>query len=254
MTDLIRALILQSNRTITMIRDSTHTIIETDSIKHAGNLIEDLVSSGKRVLLILDVDEVLVRPAINVRTDPWFTKCLVRGDDLSDTQQKLYLSYAMLHFTGVEHDTDDFVKMISTLSTSNNLSYMCLTSRHAMCHSYTTQHLKDANYHNVFIRPNMLKLTDPLSITNVMSTSFNTPCVRYVDNICSCTAENKGVVTDSILTRCNDTFDVVVFIDDSLSNINKVHDKLKMRMCNESSLCVHYTYMKSYSDEDFARD
>jgi len=248
-----------------------HNIINTGSIEHISNIIKNLIiNDKKRVLLACDVDDTLIHPSVNIGTDAWFYHAL-KDDHIINVRKKLGLIYALLDFNGVEKETNDFVNLVDDLSNpthyDNPLIYICLTARCVSFHSYTTTHLTDSGYGNVFIRPNMLDVHDPLyvkkDIHNPLCRSI--PSVRYIDNICSCSGKNKGDVLVALLTRhyeksdINNKFDIVVFVDDSSSNIQKVHNKLSNFLENDaSSLCIHYTFREehknSYSVHDFTND
>jgi hypothetical protein len=148
-----------------------HNIIDLGSIDHISNIVKNLaVNQKKRILLVCDIDDTLIRPSVNLGTDPWFYHSL-KDDHIINVKKKLNLLYALLDFNGVEKATDDFVKLIENLSDSdkydNPLMYMCLTARCVSFHSYTSTHLNDSGYGRAFVRPNMLLMNDPLYIRSI---------------------------------------------------------------------------------------
>jgi hypothetical protein len=249
----------------------TCKIIETDSINHVTQLINNLSIQGKRVLLICDIDDTLIRPMVNIGSDKWF-RYAVKNEDITVVREKLGLLYSLLKFCPVEKDTDNFVKQIALLADSGYLKFICLTSRHALFHSYTIMHLRDVGYDKVFIRPNVLNVENNLYLKTIINNTL--PYVRYIDNVCSCTGSNKGEVLVDIINRAylqkntniniKIDFDMIIFIDDSDINIKNVHTSLQSFLINNDILnnieciLVHYRYMEKYkqiySMHDFISD
>lgn len=287
-TKQINKIKLNSNIDLNMNMDSkyiaiienVHSILKLGSITQFGDIIKKLVvNSKKRVLLVCDIDGTLINPQVTIGTDPWFINSL-NDDNINNVRKKLGLIYSLLDFKGVEDkNTDEFVDLIQKLSTSHiifnhvPLTYICMTARNTTLYSHTVIHFNDSGskYVKTFIRPNMLHINDALCIiTDHMdhadytdNTYHELPHVRYIDNICFCSGTNKGDVLIELLNRYydefpDDKFDVIIFIDDSITNVSNVHNKLKNYLDDASSICVHYNYLEehhnSYTIHDFMDD
>jgi len=256
--------------------NNQNKVIVSESISQINELISHIVlNDNKRVMLICDIDDTLIKPVVNIGSDSWFHHSL-KGEHINNVRKNLGLIYSLLNFCGVEKETDAFVDKIASLSLMNKLKYMCLTSRSVVFHSYTLMHFKDTGYDKVFIRPNTLSLDNPLYLKCKASDEY-IPHVRYIDNVCSCSGMNKGEVMIDILKQAyldnpqdnpqdnsqdnGFDFDMIIFIDDSVGNINKMHSSLReflMDFPHVASLCIHYTYMEehknNYSIHDFIDD
>lgn len=234
------------------------------NISDITDLIKKCVNDGKKVLLIADIDDTLIRPDTNIGTDPWF-KYAMEHNNIDEVRRLLSLVYGMLKFKAVEPATNEFVEY---LRSTNEVNSFCLTARHVMFHSNTVEHLKDAKFHDVFVKTNILNVKNFLSV-NPDPNDPSTPLVRYLDNICSSSGQNKGnVILDLFRSIDNtdkfmfDQFDMIIFLDDSIKNIQHVHHALKLyneeSEMNFSSMSIHYTYMEdhknTYSIHDFVDD
>lgn len=254
--------------------NKNHRVIESGSISQISELISNIIlNDNNRVLLVCDIDDTLIRPVVNIGSDSWFTRSL-KGEHINNVRKNLGLVYSLLNFSGVEKETDAFVAKIAALSQTDKLKYMCLTSRSVIFHSYTLMHFKDTGYDKVFVRPNVLSIDNPLYLGYEAETSTESlPQVRYIDNVCSCSGMNKGDVMVDILKQVyldslqdnhstgDFEFDTIIFIDDSISNVNKMHLKLRGFFKDFPcmiSICIHYTYMEehknNYSIRNFIDD
>lgn len=247
---------------------NSHVTLTVKEINEFIKLLTHLVTSEKkRVLLVCDIDDTLIRPVVNIGSEAWFNYSL-KNEDIDDVINKLSMVYAVLSFQGVEKNTDVLIDTIKNLSDPlkcpNSMKYMCLTARNVRFHSYTTMHLHRTRYDKILVRRNMLDLPDTMYLMGSDKGNENVPLVRYIDNICSASGENKGEVLVEILNRYFDKhpheeFDYIIFIDDSINNIDKVHCHLKKYIKRKiSSICVHYTYMEehksNYSIHHFTDD
>lgn len=242
----------------TIDKNLQNTIITFDSISKITHFLKDQVLNQRRkILLVCDLDNTIIRPVSSIGSDVWYWYSQ-RNEHIDDVMDKLSMLYAILQFQGVEKDeTDKFVETINELSdnsiktnTVTPLKYFCLTARSVKFHAYTIMHLHETNYDKVLIRPNILEFNKNMYI--MTKENSNIPLVRYIDNICFTSGEDKGSVLVNILkesehNKTNDEFDLLLFIDDSKTNIDNVHSKL---VSNEfQSICIHYTYMEKQKNE-----
>lgn len=254
-------------------KNSHEILIMTEICELTKLLVKFVNIEKKRVLLVSDIDDTLIRPVVNIGSDAWFRYSL-KNEDIADVINKLSIIYAVIQFQGVENDTDILIDTIKDLSDplkyQNSLKYMCLTARNVRFHSYTTMHLHRMRYDKVLVRRNMLELSDnsAMYLMGADKGNENVPLVRYIDNICSTSGENKGEVLVEILSKYFDKqsqlkeeleeelkeelkeeFDLIIFIDDLKENIDKVHNQLKtFTKKNFSSMCIHYTYMEEHKN------
>jgi hypothetical protein len=240
-----------------------HKIITLDSISKVSIFLNDLVVNQKRkVLLVSDLDNTIIRPISTIGSDVWFWYSQ-QNEHVDDVIDKLSMLYAILQFQSVEtKETDRFVETIDELSSASiktntitPIKYFCLTARNVKFHGYTIMHLHKTNYDKVLIRPNMLEFNKNMYI--MMKENSNIPIVRYIDNICFTSGEDKGTILSNILkeysehNKTNDEFDLLLFIDDSKTNIDSVHSKLSNTLISNDlqSVCIHYTYMEKQKNE-----
>lgn len=237
--------------------------IQIKNISSFTSVLRNLViDQQKKVLLVCDIDDTLIRPIVNIGSEAWFTYSL-KHDHIDNVIDKLAIIYGVLKFQSVENDTNDLIALIRELSDPSmnvnpQLKYLCLTSRNVRFHSHTTMHLHQTNYDKMFVRRNMLDIDDNMYMLEHSTYPHgkpNVPLVRYTDNICFTSSTDKGIVINEILERYfrknkNELFDTVVFIDDSKYNIDSVHNSLIniSKKYPISSICVHYTFMQEHKN------
>lgn len=106
--------------------------------------------------------------------------------------------------------TDDFVNTVKELSNptnyQNSLKCMCLTAKCVAFHPYTIKLFTDSGYADVFVRPNMLDINEPHYIKDVNDIEIGR-YARYIDNICSCSGDDKGNILVNILSQYYDQND-----------------------------------------------
>ncbi len=237
-----------------------HERIEIDSINKISEIVDSLKKNNKRILLIFDIDDTLIKPKGKIGSELWFTNNLEKYDnDWMKILDDVFYLYSLLFFDPVEADTKNVVdKLISDPGTE----YMFLTARSYKFYSHTLKHLEESGMESL-IKSNTLHV--PLEIQNVgkLDPKFK---VRYIDNICLVSGNDKNLVLIELLKQhytsntTSDPYDAIVFVDDSDSNITKMHNTFESHdlFKNVSTRCVHYTYMKQhrqeYSVHDFTDD
>jgi hypothetical protein len=246
---------------------TNHQSIQIKNISSFTSMLKNLiVDQQKKVLLVCDIDDTLIRPIVDIGSEAWFSYS-IKHEHIDDVIDKLAIVYGILKFQSVEKDTDDLITLIKELSDpigsdpndNPQLKYLCLTSRNVRFHSHTLMHMHQTNYDKIFVRRNMLEIDDSMYILEHSSNPYgkpSIPLIRYADNICFTSGNDKGIAMDQILTKyfknneADKLFDVVVFIDDSKYNIDCVHDSL-MNISKKypiNSICAHYTFMQEHKN------
>lgn len=229
------------------------------------DLINKHIENKQKILIVFDIDETIISPKPSIGSDKWFRRCMKENpDDIDLLIDKMYYIYSMMDFKLVEQDTK---KLINVLD-NNLIDYFCLTARNPLFTSHTIKHLTDAGVNDTFVRNNILNVSDCLDIKlkNTVKDNFvSSYGIRYLDNICHSSGNHKGEIITHILENhyestqeCN--YDVIIFIDDSDRNINKVYDSFLQDDCYKSSInyCIHYLFMEdyknNYSDQEYMND
>ena len=234
-----------------------HQYIQIKYISDFIDILKNLIiDQRKKVLLVCDIDDTIIRPIVDIGSEAWFSFSL-KHEQIDNVLDKLGMIYAILNFQCVEEDTNNLISLIKDLSNPSSdqlLTYLCLTSRNVRFHSHTATHLYQANYDKTMIRQNMLEIDNSMCIFEQITPygKQNIPLVRYIDNICFTSGTDKGIVLDEILNRYfkknqkEKMFDTIVFIDDSKINTDSVHGSLMniTKKYHIDSLCVHYTFMQ----------
>lgn len=267
----------------------------TPRIAHVTDLLrQSLADEDKRVLLICDIDYTLIKSQASIGSDAWYRHALQQNVPKEELISILEMVWPMIFFQGVEKDTGAFVEEVIHAATElqDRFTFLCLTARQVNFHYLTKKHLEQANYKDM-IRPNMLEIADDPLYLGDDPAQGPPDSIRYQDNICSCSGNHKGEVVDKLLQShirsltkvkknaspcpsrskkqpfCNKSIDrqghrlpeLVIFVDDSSSNIDKVHQLFAQqwkRYSHTHTLCIHYTHQQeqsqAYTAASFARD
>lgn len=230
----------------------------------------------KKILLVCDIDDTLIRPKIGSKndnviglgSDTWFS-LLLKNDknfelNIVELLRQLDMVYSMLDYCYVEPmNTNDVVSYINTLSESKdlNFNYLLMTSRSPNYAQHTVRHLKSVGSDTVFVRKNMLDVENCLYMER--DEKKNQVSVRYIDNICFTSGGNKGKILNDMLIQdyvSNENYDVIIYIDDIARHVDSMHDNFINTSIyqNTNTYCLHYQYLethkKQYTMDHFASD
>lgn len=234
------------------------------NIREIADFIPD--NDDVRVLVVFDMDDVLVRGQGSLGSDTWFRKCIDKGREGIQILRDMGTAYSLMDYHTVEPDTREVLEEVLK---RDHVDYMIMTSRGSMYYSQTIKHLRDAGLGDLMIRPNMV---DVRTANDLLPKSVdpNDPPMyprltqaRYIDNICLAAGNDKGEVMEEIIFRSKKQYGRIVFIDDSISNVNKVHNRFVAPLRKKvfdgiNTYTIHYSYMevekRHYDDSALARD
>lgn len=257
---------------------SYHVKTEISKINELIILIKESVEKEyKNVLVILDLDDTLISPVVTLGSDAWFKYSLTdRSENINDVLNKIYHIYPFLKYQPVEQDTKKLLELITEYVSNNKIKFFLLTSRNTRLYSYTIKHLEDAGFLNIVTRENMLcvdnflniKISETININNIDNNFYSNDkdkyFIRYIDNICLASGNNKGNIITKIIKdhykNMNDRFDLIIFVDDSLSNIMNTQKYFENDNIynNINTYNIHYKYKEesktNYSLGEFIND
>jgi hypothetical protein len=224
-------------------------------------------SENDNYLFVFDLGDVLIGSTETLGSNIWLNKNIKNKRDINTIHENMGYAYSLIKYEAVESNTIDIISKICQ-NNSSNVDYLVLTSRNIIYYSQTLKHLKDSGLGNIFIRPNMLNIKDSNDIivkglidkdiaNENKSYSLNYPKldhVRYIDNICYCGNNNKGLVLEELISRAYEEnpkkkYKYITVIDDSIDNINKVHNQFMNPMRKNifkdtNTHAIHYSYME----------
>lgn len=228
-----------------------------------------------RCLLALDMDDVIVRGE-SLGSDTWFRTSLKEGRDINDVLENMGLAYSLMKYSIVEPDTLDILTRILNGPNADNVDFLIITSRGIMYYSQTLKHLREAGVADLLVRRNVLNITDANDMrVDGIAPNPNDPKmyprlhqIRYVDNICFCAGNDKALILEELVNRIHTSnprkkYKKIVFVDDSIQNVNKVHTSfVNPRRRNLyrgiKTYSVHYSYMeiekRKYNLESLRKD
>lgn len=236
-------------KTMNCKKESIHQITELIE------LINGYLSNKQKILIVLDIDDTIIRPTSTLGSDTWFRKCMQdKPHDIDSLIDKMYYVYSMLDFKLVEPNTQRLVDILG----NDQIDYFCLTARNTLFTSHTVKHLTEAGVKDGFVRNNLLNVSDYLDIklkdtvTDNMVSSYG---IRYLDNLCHSSGNHKGEIITHILNdhyKSKDSgYDIVIFVDDSDRNVDKVYDSFLKEECFKNSLnySIHYLFMEEHKNK-----
>lgn len=210
-----------------------------------------------RCLVVLDMDDVIIKGKQTVGSDIWFNTSLKNGRNIIKILNDMNKAYSLIDYVTVEDDTKE---VLVNILTRKNLDYFIMTSRGIIHYSQTLKHLRNSGVDDLLVRENILKITgaDDIVVEGFVPNPDDPVTyprfrqVRLIDNICFCSGTDKDLVLEEIIYRVHSSnnrnkYKKIIFIDDSLKNVNKVHSSfLKPRRHNLyrgiKTLAIHYAH------------
>ena len=180
--------------------------------------LQDLVAlctSDKKVLVVLDIDNVLLRPLTDLGSDQWFYAHVQDYIDKNMSFHEALDKVLPLHFH-INHTIDlipthdrlvDEVKLLQQHATT----VFCLTAR--------SQEIMERTIHQLHTH-SMLFNELPTAIHSI---SVEHP-IHAHSGVVFVGKNNKGKVLLEVIHRLDYVPDLVIFVDDKMSNLQTVHD------------------------------
>lgn len=240
-------------------KTNKHNRLDIYKINELKELI-DLISGENimnRILVVFDIDDTLIRPSVTTGSDIWFNHS-VADNNIHSVLKNVFYIYSILDFIPVEEET---IEIIKNIIKRGNVDHFCLTSRNINFISHTHKHLRESGF-GFMSRKNIMN-TDSIDID---AGKHYDRLVRYIDNVCNSSGNDKGHVLGQIIKNSFDRYTHVIFIDDSISNVEKVYNHfLEDPMYNSNpksniinTFSLNYRYMdehkNNYSIHDFTDD
>ena len=182
-------------------------------------------SSADSILVVYDFDNTLMAMNMDLGSDQWYqwqSAALKDADSkqaMVKTKAQLfalqYKLYALVDMHAVEKETPEVVKEIQAM----NIKSIVLTSRGSVLRGDVEIELDRAgiSFKNSAIGP-----VGGYPSTFIPQGFENAREVSYQNGIVMGSGQNKGVVLKAILAKVESKFKTIVFVDDTLSNIENV--------------------------------
>jgi hypothetical protein len=210
------------------------------------------LGKGKRILIVFDLDDTLIKPCQTVGSDTWFAN-QIKTNSMKQVVNDLFYIYCLIRYKQVEPMTNQIIQNIRSIEGVDSL---CMTSRNKRLYSHTLKHLEDSGL-GFLIEQNILKTrSSTIHIPNpVMET-----VVTYIDNLVLCSGNNKGVVLHHLLKETeqfNDThYTDIIVVDDSMKNITDMMNQLNNPILhpNTSLHLIYYQFMEEHKSRYSSHD
>lgn len=196
----------------------------------------------ENILVVYDFDNTLMAMNQDIGSDQWYqwqSELLKKGntkdrvakskEDLLDINYKIF-ALGKMHV--VEAQTPKIVREIQNLK----IKSIVLTSRGPILRNDIENELRDIDLN---FKKSAFGPEGGYASTFLPDEVKGSKHISYMDGIVMVSGQNKGKILKEILKKTGSKFKVIVFLDDSLSNIENVEKELK----DEADLYTfHYTH------------
>lgn len=176
-----------------------------------------------KTLLVLDIDNTLIKPKTNLGSDQFFdwqmSEIDKNGDlKLAPNKDKL-LELMITLWMRIDYELceENINNLLLKLKELYNINILLLTSR------------DKRSYVSLLKNFNKLKLIDVVCDTRDEHLNVNN--IYYKKGIIFCSGLDKGICLQIIINRLNLYYEKILFIDDKLSNLENVYCKFKKIDC-----------------------
>ncbi|MFZ3229419.1 MAG: DUF2608 domain-containing protein [Pseudobdellovibrio sp.] len=205
--------------------------------------LEKIASVGsENVLVIYDIDNTLLAMNQDLGSDQWFNwqADLVKAkkfkfaaaktfNDLLALQKKLF---ALSSMHPVQKDTSEIVKRIQ----QQKIQSIVLTSRGVELRSDTERELKKAN---IDFSKSAFGPANGYAETFFIEGDESSKPISFMNGIIMGSGQNKGKVLKAILQKAEIKFKVILFADDTVSNIENIENEFSKDV---DLYTFHYTH------------
>ena len=213
--------------------------------------LNEFINDTNKYLVIIDLDDFLIRGSDTLGSDIWYRSNLEKGRSRKNVIKNMYYVYSVMKYQPIEDDT---IEIINSISSRKNVDLIIQTARSIKFYSHTVKHLCDAGLGSL-IKPNILSIPHYIYDSNMN--------VRYMDNVIYCDGNPKDDILEHVLKclpRLSKTYDTIIFGDDSISNVNDMHNKFMTSKTYKpmNTYAIHYSYMemtkRKYNDDTLIND
>jgi hypothetical protein len=211
----------------------------TENFQNVAQKVNQLVKKGEKPLIVIDIDNTLLTSSSDLGGDIWYQwqrdKLDVKpakGDKVNCLfQDSIGLLYELVPMNKIE---DKVPKMVRSWQ-DEGLTVMALTSRSPNYRAATEREMIRNNF-DMTISPLKEKGSNdiPVYIDNPKR------ALSYINGIMMTTGMNKGTMLQYILDKTDQSFDKVVFIDDSKKNVVNMEKAYKDDPSVDMTI-FHYT-------------
>jgi hypothetical protein len=211
----------------------------TENFQNVAQKVNQLVKKGEKPLIVIDIDNTLLTSSSDLGGDIWYQwqrdKLDVKpakGDKVNCLfQDSIGLLYELVPMNKIE---DKVPKMVRSWQ-DEGLTVMALTSRSPNYRAATEREMIRNNF-DMTISPLKEKGSNdiPVYIDNPKR------ALSYINGIMMTTGMNKGTMLQYILDKTHQSFDKVVFIDDSKKNVVNMEKAYKDDPSVDMTI-FHYT-------------
>ena len=200
--------------------------------------IQNKAHQKENVLIILDIDNNILTSATDIGSDVWYQWQRGKLDVKPTKEQKVAClfqdSIGLLYELGTMRLTEkDVPKIISNWQESNTV--IALTSRSPL---YRTATERELTRNNISFDVSSLK-EKGMAESPVYREVIKRPS-SYMKGVFMTTGQNKGDMIKYLLAKTNQTFDSIIFVDDTEKNITNVYNAFENDK-NVDVYTIHYT-------------
>lgn len=229
--------------------------IVTKTIDNMADLVFKKKSEvgAENILVVYDFDNTLMAMNQDIGSDQWFqwqSELIKKGnlkDAIASSKEELldlnYKIFALGKMHIIEPQAPGLVKEIQ----NQKIKSIVLTSRGPILRNDIENELVDVNlsFKSSAIGP------DGGYASTFLPDGLETPRhISYMDGLVMSSGQNKGKILKAILKKTDAKFKVIVFFDDTLSNIENVEKELK----DETDLYTFYYTHEEGRVKDFEKN
>ncbi len=185
-------------------------------------------------LIVFDIDNTLIALDPDLGSDQWFTwqTGLIKANEktnklgrhqVAPNIEELFLLqfkfFAVFKTHPVEKNTAEIVNQFQ----NRKYSVIALTSRGPIYRSQTEMHLKNSN---ISFKTSSFGPAGGYASTFFPENISGAREISYMDGIAMGSGQNKGKVLSSLFAKTKTEFKSIIFVDDTLKNIENVEGEL----------------------------
>lgn len=211
---------------------------ERITIGHIENLREFISSKQTEVgvnniLVVYDFDNTLMAMNQDLGSDQWYNwqseliKNKSSKNRVAEDKEKLFqINYRLFALSKMHPTEKQTVQVVKDIQ-EKKIKSIILTSRGPLYRNDTEIELNDVglNFKNSAIGPE-----GGFASTYLPENLKDARPISYMDGILMGSGQDKGALLDSLLEKTKNQFKVIVFVDDTLKNIENMENQLSKKV------------------------
>lgn len=220
--------------------------VETDNYKEVTNIIlqNDKRYSAEKTLLVFDIDNTLLTSGTRLGGDIWYQWQTGKLAIKPSAEEKVPCLYenaiTMLYELSPMQLTEPQLPKLMAQWQQKHTTF-ALTSR-APDTEYAT--LRELNRNGINFSTSSLTVKGekmPLDERGKLKRSW-----RYTNGVFFSSGQDKGQILDFLLNKTGQQYDAIIFVDDSISNIEAMKKMLASdKYAQVNSSIIHYTKVEA---------